>query len=448
MIKFGPVLTPRHFKSVASLLIAFGCSCSHVTVQSERSGQILIHANLIDPDTEKSFLGNVIVENGHVVSVSPGPVAPVFSGTVLQMEHQWLLPAFADLHIHSWGTSAPDGESREVLGPEKVSELYLKAGVTSVLDLGSDENTVFPFRESQRNQKDASTAQKGADFFCAGGIFGYHMSPESGNGSGGIKTPTQASEKVRAYILKRHPDVIKIITGEPGHGPDLSFATLKAAIQMAHFFSVKVVIHIGGWERAAVAIRAGADVITHLDDDAKIPQSLVRLMKKSGTISIPTASVQGDLYQISKHPDLLQDGLLKKLAGGALLNSYLHPEHFTERTQSWIEWQADDEENDLYSLQKLEAAGVEILTGSDSGNVGTFHGFSEHREMEWFVNAGIPLWKVLRGATTHAHAFVGKKVCLAVGCIADFVVLEKNPLESIQNTKAISRVMIHGRWAN
>jgi imidazolonepropionase-like amidohydrolase len=64
------------------------------------------------------------------------------------------------------------------------------------------------------------------------------------------------------------------------------------------------------------------------------------------------------------------------------------------------------------------------------------------------VHAGIPPLKVLRIATQHSPSAVGAGDVLGTleaGTLADIVLLDANPLENIENTLAIWRVIVGGK---
>jgi imidazolonepropionase-like amidohydrolase len=195
-----------------------------------------------------------------------------------------------------------------------------------------------------------------------------------------------------------------------------------------------------------MAVRAGATAITHCADDEVIPEALATLMAKVGAVSIPTMAVQCDLARFTDTPALLEDPLLGRVSGVGLRATYRDRAHFSERARDWLDWQREDcATNDFASLRRLHAAGVTILAGSDTGNLGTFQGYSTHREIELMVEAGLPPWDALRAATTEAARFLHLRWGVRPGAPANLLVVAGSPLADVRNTRRIVDVIYRGR---
>jgi imidazolonepropionase-like amidohydrolase len=106
------------------------------------------------------------------------------------------------------------------------------------------------------------------------------------------------------------------------------------------------------------------------------------------------------------------------------------------------------------SMQRLKGAGVRFVLGTDMGGplslehdpTPAYYGWSSHIEMESMVKAGLTPTEVITAATQDSARFLGldQLGTVASGKSADFLVLDANPLDSIANTRRISRVYMRG----
>ena len=98
------------------------------------------------------------------------------------------------------------------------------------------------------------------------------------------------------------------------------------------------------------------------------------------------------------------------------------------------------------NLKALADGGVRYGFGTDTGPPGRFPGFFEQWEMELMAQAGLTPMQVIVAATGSAAQFLGTKELgtLEPGRWADLIVLDRNPLQDIRNTRAINSVYIAG----
>ena len=98
------------------------------------------------------------------------------------------------------------------------------------------------------------------------------------------------------------------------------------------------------------------------------------------------------------------------------------------------------------SLMKLKGAGVPIVLGADSGVQDHFFGYSEIRELELMVAAGMTPAEAIDAATSRPASLLGLDAVgsLTPGKSADFIVLNASPLDDITNLHEIDEVYMRG----
>ena len=85
--------------------------------------------------------------------------------------------------------------------------------------------------------------------------------------------------------------------------------------------------------------------------------------------------------------------------------------------------------------------------GTDSGVVAErFEGFFEHLEMEMMVDSGMTPARTLEASTRNAATAMklDDVGVLRTGARADLLILDRNPVENIRNTRAIADVWVAG----
>ncbi len=96
------------------------------------------------------------------------------------------------------------------------------------------------------------------------------------------------------------------------------------------------------------------------------------------------------------------------------------------------------------SCKKLNDAGVKINLGSH----GQLQGLGAHWELWMFQQGSMSNMQALRAATMNGAEYLGmdKEIgSLKVGKLADLIVLDRNPLDDIQNTNTVRYTMVNGR---
>lgn len=92
----------------------------------------------------------------------------------------------------------------------------------------------------------------------------------------------------------------------------------------------------------------------------------------------------------------------------------------------------------------LSDAGVKVNLGGH----GQLQGLGAHWELWMLQQGGMTNMEALRAATINCAEYLGMGSgvgSLKVGKLADLIVLDKNPLEDIQNSNSVKYTMVNGR---
>jgi hypothetical protein len=177
--------------------------------------------------------------------------------------------------------------------------------------------------------------------------------------------------------------------------------------------------------------------------------------KQNGTWQCPTLTVLHNVRYMDD-PALAADPRMKYMP--PMFKSLWNPTNdfrFKDRTAEDIAVGKKMFQKELEVVGAMKRAGVGILAGTDTQNPYCFPGFSLHDELGFLVQAGLTPMEALQAATINSARFMGATRTgqyennfgtIEKGKIADFVLLEANPLEEIANTKKIWAVVFGGKF--
>lgn len=177
--------------------------------------------------------------------------------------------------------------------------------------------------------------------------------------------------------------------------------------------------------------------------------AVLALMARQGIAYTPThvASSGQDVRLLS--PDHQQDSALRYVpwAQRMLWRLYasVHAGSTDERDRRALTaWQAAS----ARLTRQAQASGVAVMAGSDAIDAYVIHGAGLHEELAQLVAAGMTPLEVLRAATSvpARQAGLGREAgALAAGQAADIVLLDRDPLLDIANTRSIHAVVAGGQ---
>jgi imidazolonepropionase-like amidohydrolase/ABC-type multidrug transport system permease subunit len=437
--------------------------------EMSRSHTVLIRdARLFLGDGNVIEQGAVLIKDGKVAEIYTGtaPDAKSLKAEAVDAAGKTLMPGLIDVHVHlgspgGFYSSGTDYEAPDKAFPRELAA-YLYSGVTAVKSVGDVLDEVLRERGVI-----ASGEKLGAELFAVGPLFtapGGHGTeyaknlPEVARGNFDAqflrlpKTPEEAKKMVDE-LAKRHVDGIKTIL-EAG-SPDYPFvrmdpALVKAVVEEAHAQHLPVVCHTGNARDVEDAVNAGVDGIEHGSMTDAIPEALFARMKQAGTTFDPTLDVVEAFGSLAQGKfDMLDRTLVQQVGPKKLLEStrkFLQsPEGAKMRggIGKYPVVMAICNQNLLAAMR----AGVTLVTGTDSGNPTIIHGPALHRELQLWVEAGIPPAVALQAATFNGAQLLrasDRMGMIKKGYQANLLLVDGNPLKDISVTERISMVMFKG----
>ncbi len=98
-------------------------------------------------------------------------------------------------------------------------------------------------------------------------------------------------------------------------------------------------------------------------------------------------------------------------------------------------------------VKRFNDEGIGLLAGSDSACEGGLPGFTLHEELKHMVDAGLSPLNALQTATINPIKYfeINSAGEIKKNYVANLVLLDKNPLESIENTLTINTIIRNGK---
>lgn len=426
-----------------------------------------VRRGVLEPHRTVVIRGNLIRSIVAAQTLKDAPGVDAFDG-----RGKFLIPALWDMHTH-------------ITSPERDFPMYIANGVLGLRNMGGVQEQVFRWK---RETSDGTLF--GPRMFVSGPIVDGPGGPAPDNYAVRVANAAEGQREVDT-LKAEGADTVKVYDGL---SPDVYFSIAKEAKQVGLSFAG----HVPGDVTILEATNAGQRSIEHaielrgsstaeeelIDADLKrqepllaeamrtqnfplIPETiarngnmmldhlsqpkanaLYRTFVKNGTYLCPTLDVKEWLAyadDLAKQDDpreqyIPHTTLYYWKPEVNMLTKYRTPAYIAFRKREYAAIRAQ--------IPREQAAGVQLLAGTDLTVPFTYAGFSVHEEMALFVKAGLTPLQALQTATTHPVEFLGLQKTMGsvtAGKLAELVVLDDNPLADIHNTEKIAAVVTHGR---
>jgi NSS family neurotransmitter:Na+ symporter len=431
-------------------------------------GTAIVNVTVIDAEHGVRENQTVIFRGDEITSVSNSNEAKAAAVTI-DGSGKFLIPGLWDMHVHLTYDDALT---------EKMPEMFLAYGITSVRDTGGLMYKLLPVVEKMR-AKDAIAPRV---YFSGPLLDGRYVvydgvsQPEIGISNSSVESAftnvanlkNQGVDFIKIYEMVDRDVFAALVEAAQrydlpvaAHIP-LSMSASEAGPQVGSMEHLRN-IELDCAENAAELLAArqeslaspqtnlGSTLRWSLHEAQRLPAietvDEVRcqkvLTKLRSTIQVPTARLNGlPLVTPYDRPDW-QKAKAHLPAGAPAewlnLPSWIEPDP-ADRDTRYAEWS-------LNMIGAMNDAGIRIGAGTDTPLGVAIPGYSLHNELAMLVRAGLTPMEAIRSATITPAEFLkldDEMGTIDVGKRADLLLLNANPLDDIENTRRIDLVVSKG----
>ena len=476
-----------------SLLAASLGLAGLVAIPAAANDLLIENVTVVSPERGAPVAGQwVHVRDGRIIAVAEKAINVPADTPRLNGEGRYLTPGLMDSHVHlSMPAGLPFGVNSPALAKltadyhRQQPRSYLYHGVTQVLDpAGFDEGMAAYNAQPQKPDLfrcGAASVLNGYPRFVIGDkvhsiIPEFIHEPENPDPiPAGVDPAQHTPEAVVARIANSGARCVKIFIedgfGDAHHIPLLKPKTMARVRAAAHKAGLLVVAHANAFDMQQIAVNGEVDVIAHGlwnwsqhhgEPDMPAPiETLLTRIQKQGIGFQPTLRVMGGIRELFE-PATLNDPHYDKVVPASLMAFYRSDDgKFFERELRSDFFGTDD--NRIRAVQKvvyeqgarvtkaLHDKGHPLLLASDTPSAPVYAnqpGYNSYQELRAMAEAGVPLDAVLRAGTiNNARQFGLDKDygSIEVGKKANLLLLDANPLVSIEAWNQIATVILKGK---
>ena len=382
----------------------------------------------------------ILIRDGIITAAGPRSKIKIpKDATVLDANGKFAIPGLWDMHAHyeqvEWGP------------------IYLAAGVTSVRDCGNE----FDFIKTVHDELDRTHEPAiGPHLEFAGYIDGSGKDGKRARTLGAVVADTR--ERARVWVAKYKAAGATQIKIYSSVLPEV----VKAITAAAHAQGMTVTGHIPDGMTAIEGVDDGMDQINHITyeipyfvssglgkdgkPDRTLPpvvaldgpraKQLIDVLKAHHTVLDPTMAIW-ETFSLTQQLHAVEPGV--DHVPPQLYEALNTPPAPADRAAAVARrWKIT-----LDILRTLHAAGIPIVAGTDQA----IPGYSLHRELELYVEAGFTPLEAVQSATIEAAKAAGvesQSGSITPGKRGDVLLLDADPLADIKNTRKVWRTVAAG----
>lgn len=344
----------------------------------------------------------VVTRNGRIESIASSSTAAIpADAVVIEGRGRFLMPALIDMHVHLRRADLP---------------AYLRHGIATVRNMWGHSG-IAPLKRDI----DAGTLDGPTIFSTSNGHDG---SPPQWPETRIVLDPNDADHAVaeavangwsvlKVYQRLSRPVYDSLVQSAKRRGMSfVGHVPTDVSVEHALASGQRSIEHLSGYDRA-VSRRGGLGTYAWVDVDQTKFAELARKTVDAGAWNCPTMAILAQLSQ-QHNPN--------------------------ERAAIIL--------NRRRFVAELSRRGARLLVGTDAGIEVVSPGSSIHDELREFVAAGLSPFEALQAATVHAGEFLGipQLGTIVPGAPAELLLLDRDPLASIENTSRIAGLMVRGTW--
>lgn len=412
---------------------------------------LITNVNIVDVYTGKILINKTVaIDNNRISAIYDNEIEGSDADIIIDGKGKYLMPGLWDMHAHyKWS-------------PVDLDLLLIANGITGVREMWGNMPDFIKVPKNIQPEDMVSP-----DIYSSGDYIEGNP-PSFPAGCLVVTTPEEAINAVKDQIAKK-VDFIKVYKML---SEDCLLAIAKEAkkrnITIAGHIPINVSIykgieagmssseHLQGFLEGCISSNNGGDSQNSIEEfisrfSEKKFDSLCTVLSKSSMWLCPTLTVNRALSYFNDST-FTTDNRMSYLPGYLI-------DHWNQTLGSFEKSQLDQFSKsarvrylfELNLISKMHKKGVKILAGTDFSNPYVFPGFSLHDELALMAKGGMPILDVLRSATLNSAKFMNKTAdygSVETGKLASLILLNKNPLENIENTKTIETVIVRGKIFN